>query len=78
MNEVEHVLNIKIYQDRSVRLITLSQNTFLDKILKKFRMGQDEKVVLTCISRKSIELISVQEQWLNEIKGCATSSVPLS
>ena len=43
MNEVEHVLNIKIYQDRSIRLITLSQNTVLDKILKKFRMGQVTK-----------------------------------
>ena len=68
MNEVEHVLNIKIYGDRSIRLITLSQNTFLDKILKKFRMEQVKKEVLTCISRRSIELISVQEQWLNERK----------
>ena len=69
MNEVEHVLNIKIYGDRSIRLITLSRNTFLDRILKKFRMGQVKKEVLTCISRRSIELISVQEQWLNERNG---------
>ena len=68
MNEVEHVLNIKIYQDRSIGLITLSQNTFLDKILKKFRMRQVKKEVLTCISRRNIKLISVQEQWLNERK----------
>ena len=26
----KHVLNIKIYRDRSTRLITLSRNTFLD------------------------------------------------
>ena len=70
--KIEHVLNIKIYQDRLVSLITLSQNTFLDKILKKLRMGQVKKVVLTCISKISIELISVQEWWSNEIKGCAT------
>ena len=49
-------------------MLILSQNTFLNKILKKFQMGQDKKVVLTCISRKSVELISVQEQWLNERK----------
>ena len=30
IDEVEHVLNIKIYGDRSVRLIALSRNTFLD------------------------------------------------
>ena len=65
MKEVEHVF----YRDRSICLITLSRNTFLDKILKKFRMGQVKKVVLTCISKRSIELISVQEQWLNERKG---------
>ena len=59
-------------------LITLSWNTFLDKILKKFRMGKVKKEVLTYISRRSIELISVQEQWLNERKGCATSFIPLS
>ena len=59
-------LNNKIYQDRLMCLITLSRNTFLDKILKKFRMGQVRKVVLTCISKRSIELISVQEQWLND------------
>ena len=51
-----------------MRLITLSRNTFLDKILKKFRMGQVKKVVLTCISRRSIELISAHQQWLNERK----------
>ena len=27
--EVKHVLNVKIYQDRLTRLITLSQNVFL-------------------------------------------------
>ena len=59
-------LSIKIYQDRTMHLITLSRNTFLDKILKEFRMGQVKKVVLTCISKRSIELISVQEQWLND------------
>ena len=61
-------LSIKIYQDRLMRLITLSRNTFLDKILKKFRMGQVKKVVLTCISERTIKLISGREQGLNEIK----------
>jgi len=29
IDEVKHVLNIKIYQDRLTRLITLSRNVFL-------------------------------------------------
>ena len=78
LNGVEHVLNIKIYRDISIRLITLSRNTFLDKILKKFGMEQVKKEVLTCISRRSIELISVQEQWLNERKRITTSPMPQS
>ena len=30
IDEVEHVLNIKIYEDRSICLIAISRNTFLD------------------------------------------------
>ena len=29
-----------------------------------FQNGTSQEVVLTCISKRSIELISVQEQWL--------------
>ena len=35
--------NIKIYRDRSRRLIGLSQSTYLDKFLKKFKMDQAKK-----------------------------------
>lgn len=45
VNEVGNILNI-----------TLSQNISLDKILKEFRMGQAMKEVLSCKSRRSIEL----------------------
>ena len=69
MNEFEQVLNTKIYQNRLIHLITLSQDTFLDRILKKFRMEQAKKEVLACMTRTSIELISVHQQWLNERKG---------
>ena len=31
---------IKIYRDRSKRLIGLSQSTYLDKVLKKFKIGR--------------------------------------
>ena len=37
LGEASYILGIKIYRDRSRRLIGLSQSTYLDKILKKFK-----------------------------------------
>jgi hypothetical protein len=37
MGEAAYVLGIKIYRDRSRRLLALSQSTYLDKVLKRFR-----------------------------------------
>src|SRR6266536_3766988 len=38
LGEAAYILSIKIYRDRSRRLIGLSQSTYLDKVLKKFNM----------------------------------------
>ena len=43
LGEAAYILGIKIYRDRSRRLIGLSQSTYLDKILKKFNMEQSKK-----------------------------------
>src|SRR3954468_15867949 len=43
LGEAAYILGIKIYRDRSIRLIGLSQSTYLDKILKKFKMDQAKK-----------------------------------
>ena len=43
LSEAAYILGIKIYRDRSRRLIGLSQSTYLDKILKKFKMDQAKK-----------------------------------
>jgi hypothetical protein len=40
------ILGIKIYRDRSRRLLALSQTTYLDKVLKRFRMDQFEESFL--------------------------------
>nr|GEW27347.1 retrotransposon protein, putative, Ty1-copia subclass [Tanacetum cinerariifolium] len=37
LGDASYILGIKIYKDRSKRLIGLSQDTYLDKILKRFR-----------------------------------------
>ena len=43
LGEAAFILGIKIYRDRSRRLIGLSQSTYLDKVLKKFKMDQSKK-----------------------------------
>src|SRR3954462_1433054 len=43
LGEVAYILCIKIYTDRSRRLIGLSQSTYLGKILKKFKMEDSKK-----------------------------------
>ncbi|KAK1558179.1 hypothetical protein QYE76_027154, partial [Lolium multiflorum] len=47
-----YILGIKIYRDRSRRLIGLSQSTYLDKILKKFRMDESKKGFLPMLPGK--------------------------
>ena len=46
LGEAAYILGIKIYRDRSRCLIGLSQNTYLDKVLKKFKMDQSNKEFL--------------------------------
>ena len=52
LGEAAYILGIKIYRDRSRCLIVLSQSTYLDKVLKKFKMDQSKKgflPVLQCV-----------------------------
>ncbi|KAJ9541506.1 hypothetical protein OSB04_028012 [Centaurea solstitialis] len=43
LGEAAYILGIKIYINRSKRLIGLSQSTYIDKILKRFRMDESKK-----------------------------------
>ena len=43
LGEAAYILGIKIYRDRSRRLIGLSQSTYLDKVLKRFNMEHAKK-----------------------------------
>jgi hypothetical protein len=43
LGEASYILGIRILRDRKRRLIGLSQSTYLDKILKKFRMNESKK-----------------------------------
>ena len=48
LGEAAYILSIKIYRDRSRRLIGLSQSTYLDNFLKKFKMNQSKKGSCPC------------------------------
>ena len=43
LGEAAYILGIRIYRDRSRRLIGLSQSTYVDKILKRFNMENSKK-----------------------------------
>jgi hypothetical protein len=43
LGEVTYILDIKIYRDRSNRLIELSQDAYHDKILNWFNMQDSKK-----------------------------------
>ena len=43
LGEATYILGIKIYRDRSRRLIGLSQSTYLGKVLNKFKMDKSKK-----------------------------------
>ena len=48
LGEAAYILGIQIYRDSSRRLIGLSQSTYLDKVLKKFKMDQSKKGSCLC------------------------------
>ena len=58
LGEATYILSIKTYRDRSRRLIELSQNTYLDKVLKKFKIDQAKKGCLPVL--QGVELSQTQ------------------
>jgi hypothetical protein len=43
LGEAAYILGIKIYRDRSKRLIALSQDAYIDKVLNWFNMQDSKK-----------------------------------
>ncbi|GJS78875.1 retrotransposon protein, putative, ty1-copia subclass [Tanacetum coccineum] len=43
LGEATFILGIKIYRDRSKRLIGIGQNTYMDKILKRYKMDNSKR-----------------------------------
>ena len=43
LGEVAYILGIKIYKDKSKRIIGLSQSTYIDKVLNRFSMQNSKR-----------------------------------
>ena len=43
LGEATYIFGIKIYRDRTKRLLGLSQSTYIEKILKRFSMDQSKR-----------------------------------
>ncbi|MBT0647087.1 hypothetical protein KJJ93_29280, partial [Escherichia coli] len=46
LGDATYILGIKIYRDRSKRLLGLSQSMYIDKILKRFSMENSKRSML--------------------------------
>ncbi|KAG8482959.1 hypothetical protein CXB51_022006 [Gossypium anomalum] len=46
LGEATYILGVKIYRDRSKRLLGLSQGTYIDKVLKRFNMEESKRGLL--------------------------------
>jgi hypothetical protein len=56
MGEAAYVLDIKIYRDRSRLLLALSQSTYLNKVLKRFKMETSKKGDLPVVKGTSLSV----------------------
>lgn len=67
LGDASYILGIKIYRDRSRRLIGLSQSMYIDKVLKRFNM-ESAKVknlpmsVGTCLSKKMCPKTNLEKE----------------
>ena len=50
LGEAAYILGIKIYRDRSKRIIGLSQSTYIDKVLNRFNMQNSKRGFFSYVS----------------------------
>ena len=61
LGEAAYILSIKINRDRSIRLIGLSQSTYLDKVFEEFQNGSVKERVLAYVTRCEVESDSIPD-----------------
>ena len=55
LGEAAYILSIKIYRDRSRRLISFSMSTYLDNFFEVVQNGTVKERVLACVARCEVE-----------------------
>ena len=54
LGEASYILGIRIYRDRDRHLIGLTQDTYLEKVLKRFNMENSKKGSLPMVHSKPL------------------------
>jgi len=77
LGEAAYILGIRIYRDRSKRLIGLSQSTYIDKVLKWFNMHDSKKCLLpmspgTFLSKTQSPVTTDEQKRMDEIPYAST------
>ncbi|WVZ90219.1 LOW QUALITY PROTEIN: hypothetical protein U9M48_036540 [Paspalum notatum var. saurae] len=72
LGEAAYILGIKIYSDRSKRLIGLNQSIYIDKVLKRFNMHDSKKGFLpmspgTILSKTQCPSTTDEQKRMSEI-----------
>ena len=72
LGETSYILGIKIYRDRSKKMLGLSQSRCIDLILKRFNMEASKRSYLPAshgirLSKKICPKTSEERKWMNEI-----------
>ena len=73
LGEAETILGIRIYKNRSKRLLGLSQEKYIDKVLKWFRMTHSKKGFVpsqqgVVLSKKDSPSAREQREYMSKIK----------
>ncbi|KAI3692837.1 hypothetical protein L6452_32661 [Arctium lappa] len=76
LGEAAYILGIKIYRDRSKRLIGLSQSTYIDKILRRFKMEGSKRGNLPMVHGVHLSKTQspISKEDMNRMKGVPYAS----
>ena len=72
LGEAAYILGIKIYRDRSRRLIGFCQDTYLENVLKRFKMEDSKKESLPTLSgkppsKKQCPTIDAEREYMSSV-----------
>lgn len=73
VNEASYVIGIEIFQNRAQRLLELSQKTYINKLLERFRI---KKCLLSIVPIKKGDTFNLMQCSKNELKHTQMEMIP--